>query len=128
MTFLKAAGTTAGTRVWGQQVPQRPTYPALIVTWIDAPRDYHLDGQADLVFGTVQIDCLAESLDAANTLADAVRMALSGYRGWMGETKITSVRVEDISDSIEAPPSGQQAGPWRAMLQITIGYKEAVPA
>jgi hypothetical protein len=61
-----------GTRVdWGLR-PQAKALPAISLTIVPTPRDYHMGGAQNTQFFRVQIDCWAATYKGAHTLRDAV--------------------------------------------------------
>ena len=94
------AGVTAllGTRIYPLDLPQEPTTPCATYHRVSTvPRYVH---GADLNFDTVriQIDCYADSVLGAKTLADAVRDALSAHSGDMQGTDVQAVLLDNEQD------------------------------
>ena len=114
-------------RIYAIELPQGVSLPAIVYHKVTAPRTYHLQAQTDLVFATFQVDCLADTYEAANKLADTVRLAMSGYSGTMGDHDVTSVAVENMADFVEQPEPGEEHATQRVVLDIRIGYRETVP-
>jgi uncharacterized protein DUF3168 len=77
-----AAIVTSGgtTRIYPSTVPQGTTDPTIQQTLITEISDYHMHGNG---FGQarIQIDCWAQTADAATNLAGLVWDRLSGYSG-----------------------------------------------
>lgn len=64
--------TAAGSRVdWGLR-PQAKDLPAIRLTKISTPRDYHMGGAQVTQMHRVQVDCFAATYKAASELGDAV--------------------------------------------------------
>jgi hypothetical protein len=56
---------------WGLR-PQAKTLPAITLTLIPTPRDYHMGGAQATQHYRVQVDCWAETYKAAHELREAV--------------------------------------------------------
>ena len=85
--LLATSAVTAlvSTRIYALKLPQDPVTPAVRVQLIDEPSEYHLRGDVGLTRARVQTDCYVKEnvsggnpYGRANTLADAVHVALSG--------------------------------------------------
>jgi hypothetical protein len=70
-----------GTRIdWGLR-PQGKPLPAISLTLIPTPRDYHMRGAQATQFYFVQIDCWADKYKDAHTLRQAVIAELEQASG-----------------------------------------------
>lgn len=120
------AGVVAvmGSRFYPLYLPQSPSYPAATYQRISAPRDYTSDGADGHVPVRMQIDVYGERYADARAGADALRLALSGYRGAMGSSTIRGIFLDTDRDLTEA--GLDQAGPrlYRASLDFIIHHKE----
>lgn len=102
---LTAVTTIVSTRVYVDKLPQKPTYPAVLVQLVHEPSDdaEHLRGGARRR-ARVQVDAYeaeANGTDPYGTvmaLADAIRGddAGSGLSGWMGNIGSPPFRVTGI--------------------------------
>lgn len=82
-----AVTALVGQRVYGLNLPQKPTLPAVRVQLIDEPNEHHLRGRNDLTRARVQVDVYvaeASGLYLANTIADAVDDAIDAQIFSMG--------------------------------------------
>jgi len=86
----------ASTRVWMQQLPQSPIYPAVRVTFIDDPTVYHLRGPQGTTPARVQVDCYAKRASGVDTYTqvtdlhaavdgDGLGTQASGLSGFIGD-------------------------------------------
>lgn len=75
--------TSAGDNVYAFLLPESATYPAITYQRISNVPVNSLAGRSNLDQVRVQVDCWAETYDAAKTLAGEVRtaMAAAGYKG-----------------------------------------------
>jgi hypothetical protein len=90
--LLLADATVAalvGTRVYTGIMPQRPTFPLVVMTKVDKLSNVLMDGTVGPNTARVQVDCWADDVDEVRGLADAVngsddqstRGPLHGFRG-----------------------------------------------
>lgn len=98
--LIEDAGVSAlvGERCYPQQLPQKPTLPAIVYSQVSGVRVYDLagaDGKARL---RVSVHSWATTHAGAHALADAVRARLSGFYGWMRDSKIGSVILDNEFD------------------------------
>ena len=85
----------SGVGVARPRLPQPPTFPAIRYQRIYTTRQSAVDGTATgAVECGVQIDCIANTLDAATTLADSVRGVLNRRTGTWGSLKCLFVSLD----------------------------------
>lgn len=89
-------------RVHPLKLPQEPTLPALTFQEISKPREYSHSGDSSLANPSYQITAWATTKRGAAVLGKAVRNALSGYSGAMGDTTVYSSFVQNEIDRYEA--------------------------
>lgn len=73
-----AAAITAivGGRIYPQQLPQTPTYPAITYQRAGGDRENHVRGYANLENAIIQIDAWAVTLAGAIALGDVITTAM----------------------------------------------------
>lgn len=69
-------------RVYPAQLPQRPTYPAVVYRAIGDDEEFSHDGPSTK-HPTYQFECYAKTLAEASEVAAELRLALNGYKGRM---------------------------------------------
>lgn len=62
--------------MYSDVIPQKCTMPAILYSVVDTVANEHLSGIADVSRARIQIDCFAKTRSQANSLGDAVRLAL----------------------------------------------------
>jgi hypothetical protein len=92
LTGNVALAALVSARVYPGVIPQNIALPALAYQVIATERDYHHGGQQNTAGPLVQITVEAASYSSAKSVAAAVRVALSGYRGTVGTTNSTEIR------------------------------------
>ena len=103
LSDVNAVTAIVSTRIYSERLPQKPTYPAVLVRLVDEPRDAHLRGGIRDK-ARVQVDAyVAEGngTDAKQTcdeLADAIHGddAGSGLSGWAGSIGSPAFQVQGI--------------------------------
>lgn len=94
------AGVAAlvATRIYPLLVPQDAELPAMAYQRISGPRDHAHDGPSGLAMARMQLTFVAASYDGAKTLSEAVRAAMDGFSGTMGEVTVDACLLENESD------------------------------
>lgn len=103
-SLLLADTTVAGlvgTRVYSGILPQRPTFPAIVLTKVDKLSDVILDGTVGPNTLRLQVDCWTNDVDGVRALAAAVNGSddqsvagpLHGYCGTVAGQKINLLRL-----------------------------------
>lgn len=85
-------------RIYPLTIPQDKALPAIAYQVITTTRGYNHAGQSSLAGPYFQITIAAASAAAAEGLAAAVRLALSGYAGTVGTVVIASIFLENEFD------------------------------
>lgn len=118
-----------GDRIYPRQLPDAPTFPALVVTKASGIGLYTNDGDTGLEDARVQVDCYGDQgLSAIMGLRNAVRRRLSAYttntRESAGTCVISSCFCINEIDLSE--PATERAGPrlTRRMLEFHIWHRE----
>jgi len=125
-TFLSTAGTSAGSRIYPQQLPQLATLPAIRYLEVSDPPEHTHSGRSSLRHPRYQLDCFdqdSESHDGylgARALAAEVVAALDGYKGPMGSTTCYAGFQENSQDNYD-PETGRH---W-VIVDFEIWHKEA---
>lgn len=83
----------------------------------------HLGGVGGLKSATVDIDCKAQTPDAAEALALAIERDLEPYTGAMGSITVDAVILNDTSDWSEAAKPGRDVDRYVTTKEFTIQYK-----
>lgn len=127
--YNRLANTSAvtalvSTRIYAGMAPPGPTPPLVIFNKISGPRVATLDGPTGLAQPTFQIDAYATTYLAAKNLANAVRIALDGWRATDGAVVIQGTSLLGERDGIEegmSPPDRW----FRCGMDYEISHTEA---
>lgn len=102
---LVGGGTTkdaGGRRIDPGKMRQGITAASLVYNEISGGGDHHMGGASGLVQVRMQIGAWAQTADAAHALYLAVKEAIDGYRGPMGDVDVQGVFIDswrDIDDT-----------------------------
>lgn len=104
---LITLNSAAGTRVHDEQVPQGVALPFVALAEISGTRPTDISGRGLLRRSTIRVAVFGRTAVERDAICDAIRArhdatpaGLSGFRGFMGETRISSIRVETSSDEV----------------------------
>jgi hypothetical protein len=103
--YLSGAGTTAGNRIYPQQLPLGVTLPAIRYAKVSDPSEATMTGPSTLRHPRYQFDCFADGDDAYNdatTLANEVQSLLDGYSGLMKDVTVNAGLQQDSRDNFDA--------------------------
>jgi len=92
VTYIKALGTDAGTRVRTGNVLQEDAYPTVVVTRTGGNEPRTLGGTSLFSRGNFTISVITDQYANAYATAWAINGALKSYLGSMGTTHIHSSR------------------------------------
>lgn len=93
--------TLAGNRVFDDQVMQSVPFPFIAMTVLTANRTLTLRAEPLFKRATIRVAIFARSAVDRDVIADELRTAYHGFKGMIGTTDVSSIRVEDSSDSVE---------------------------
>jgi hypothetical protein len=91
-----AVAALAETRLYPLMIPQDQDLPALAYQLISAPGIYsHETGDIGLIRARMQITGQAATYDTLYSLLAAVRAAVTGYKGTVGDTDFHAIFVDN---------------------------------
>lgn len=118
-------GTPA--RLYPQDRQQGGVYPAVTYQRVSTDHLEGLEAATGYATATIEFDCMATSYALAKTLAEVLRKCLDGFRGTMGNQKITSCRIQDESDDFDPPQDGSAKGVYHVIVSYDFQFPETVP-
>lgn len=110
VTFLSATtaitglvGTTAtpGPRIFYNHVPQQSVRPYVTFRTNSDDEELTMDGAGGLHEADIDLECAADTETASQTLADAVKSYLHGYKGTFGSHSAKGTFLTAKDDSYE---------------------------
>lgn len=137
VTYLLArAGVTAlvAARIYPEIVPQaekgEDNYPAITYQVISEPNVRSLSGASGLAYPRIQINCWSRRYSVTKALRNAVRDALDGYRGSMGDVTVHECSKESertLTDELPATAGVRAARVYGRSMDFEIWYQESAP-
>lgn len=123
------SGLSVGDRVYPLSQPQNVTLPAIVYRVIsDLPEVTHSDAKDHPTYtgiryskARVQFDCLGETYDDAEALADELLQFAVGFKGLWGDVEVDSVIPELRLDDWDPDPVV-----YRVIQDLIVGHR-AVP-
>lgn len=101
---LEALDTAAGVKVYDEQVPQGAPLPFIAITELSGTRPLDLSGAGLLKRSTMRVAAFATSAVDRDAIADAIKAIAPGglhaFKGQMGDTNVSSIRVEPSSSEV----------------------------
>lgn len=121
-TLLAHAGTSAlvSTRVWYDQLPQNPTYPAVTVQQISGERPSAMGDDVGVGRGTIQVDAWAANRSDMKSLAEQTRDAMQRFRG----TATNGTVIHESLFRSEFPLNDPEVHAWRMCQQFYVTWGE----
>lgn len=116
-----------GQRVFSSNIPQREDYPAISIVRITGGHAHMLSGGAGFAEPTVQVDAWADTSTVCESIAEALRGELQGFRGTMGSTTVRAVVLQNEIDLSEEPSDGSDAWVYRITQDYYINYEISIP-
>lgn len=116
-----------GSRVYAIKLPQGQVLASIVFSKISGIGDYHLQGPSGLSRPRIQIDCWAQSTDAASALGALVKERIDGFRGLMSygsDSPQASVEVLGSFLDSEREDYDDTAKLYRVSLDYLIWFRE----
>lgn len=120
VTDLVGSGSSA--RIYRAAIPQKPTYPLLMLQRISAQRESAMGADSGDVMIRLQVDSWAVTIAGAQALATAVRGALQRWSGASESITFQDVFLEEERQDSEEIEPGQLS--YRASQDFMVWAKE----
>lgn len=88
-----------GSRIHPMQLPQNPIYPALVYQVISGFGERGISSLWPVRRARIQLTVWSKSYDEAISVGKQVRILLDGMRDTIGSTKVSSLIIENDSDT-----------------------------
>lgn len=127
---LVDSGATASPRyrLFPLRMPEGEYRTSIVYSRISGQGDHHMEGASGLNRTRVQIDCWAQTADAADLLARLVKERIDGYRGsmlWGEDSPAEAIVVQGIF--YESEREDWEKGPpdrFRSSKDYLVWYEE----
>lgn len=130
-----AADTTVtdivSTSIYRGSAPQSAAIPYVVMHEISKPHAHHLGGASGLAMPRIQIDCIANDPDTCETISEAIRDTLDGFRGTLGTSNTTNVRKMWLDTELDdnfSPQDGSDVPIYRRIMDFSVAHAESVPS
>lgn len=112
-------------RIYPRQLPDAPTYPAIVITKVAGNPEQDMAGGLKLERARVQVDVYTEGYDDGVTIKTLIRERLHGYSG-PGLTPCGIQRSACTNDMDLSEAQAERAGPRtrRRMLEFDVWNTE----
>lgn len=127
VTNLLGSGTAF--RLYPDLAPAGPTRPYATMFVVSTTRDRRVTGPGGIARANVQVDAWAETSLSRATVAEALRVALDGFRGAMGSEllDVRAVIVDGPFNSMERPEDASEEPIYRARMSVQVIHAESIP-
>jgi RNase P/RNase MRP subunit POP5 len=120
--MTSAVTALVGQRVYPEQLPQKPTLPAITYSQVSAVRVRDLSGPAGKARRRISFSCWATTHDMAHQVADALRQSIDPFYGDMHGASIHSIILENEFDLFEEETG--TVGLYRVIQDYIIAHLE----
>jgi hypothetical protein len=110
--------------------PQTPPLPFIVTKRISRSHFHHMGAAGGLAIARVQVTSYAKSEGEVETLADAIREALDGYRGTVTNTDSLTIKMLHLDNDLDTmilPWGGLNRGYPAIVQDYKVGHAESVP-
>ena len=110
-------------------IPQSTAWPFVTYFQVSGERMWHLRGTSGVSMPTFQIGCHARNYGPTKLLANALRLAMDGFRGDLRGLKVQRMRTSDVrdygpNDGDLDPPHGDAVAQPCASFDVNIWFEE----
>lgn len=122
-------GSGSDARIYPVVSPEGAAFPRISMVRVG---DTHPDttlASSGIVHVRMQVNCWDDDFDGASDLGDAVRNALHGFSGRMGDDSldVRYVTVTTRRETYDAPHDGSMVGVYRSIIELSITHAISVP-
>jgi len=117
-------GSGASARIRPMVLHQNETLPAIVLDDVSGSSFSNLAGASGHASTMVEIDAVATTKAAAESLRESIRKAIQNHRGAMGDVFVSGWSSVGRSSAYEAPTDGKAVGIYRAVLTAECHHSE----
>ncbi|MEW7009491.1 tail completion protein gp17 [Lentilitoribacter sp. EG35] len=113
-----------GSRVFiGQRPQNKSDLPAVLLSKVSAPRDYHMAGPSNLIQSRFQCDCYGDDYRSAKLTARALMSVVNGYKGTQSGVVVQLISIDGERDGNETE-SAADRHLFRTSIDLLIWHDE----
>ena len=124
----EAVAAIVGTRIYTMVAPQSSPFPRVTIQQIAAEHFHHMTGASGAVRASLQVDAWALDSLTAWQIGEAIREALQGRIGALGESVTQWVGLDGRTAEVEQPDDASETWIHRVRSDYTIWHAESVPS
>jgi hypothetical protein len=124
VTDLVGSGTAA--KIYEEDPKQAVALPYVVFEVFEGISQQHLTGISGLARNRIQIDAYAATRTAANALAEALRLALAGFRGNFDSTLVRETGRTSYRRGRDKPTDGGNQRRYWVSRDYIFTYDESI--
>jgi hypothetical protein len=113
--------------VWVVGAPQSQGLPYIVYQRNDGKPAAHMTGVSDVAQANVSFSCYDDAPEGAADLADALVLALAGFRGFMDDIHVRVCALQTESQNYIAPTDGSDQGVFVENRDFLIWFLRTAP-
>jgi len=121
-----AVAAIVARRMYPNYFPEGTPFPAITYANTSAIRLISFDGPIGYTTARLSVGAWADTYADAETLADAVRKSVNGFRGTFGSTFFQAIKCENNLDTFGegADQEASSPGVHRVILDFAVSFNE----
>lgn len=126
-TVTDVVGTGANARIRPEVLHQSETLPAIVINDTDGFSFKNLSGASGFAMTRIQLDAVAVTKAAAESLREILRLVTINKRGTVGSFSISEFSDPQRTGRYEPSLEGKALGRYRAIITYSVYHSEATP-
>ena len=128
LSGVSAVSSLVGDRIYPGVAPAGADLPMITQQRISQRRYPNFAASGGMVRTRQQLDVYAATQGAVDTIVEALRDALDGWRhATMSTEQVFSVQIENVRFGYESPSDGSDIGVHSAGVDFVLMHRESVP-
>lgn len=116
-------------RIYPDILPQKPTYPAIVLREISANPHQHLDGSSGMRETRIQVDCWDDDTIGAKAVREQVRLATKpATAATWGTEAVKDIAHDNMDSRAEHRRDGSDLFDRVASIDLIVNHTETAPS